>query len=415
MVSYANSMVLTQSKYEDLILENELKFNALGELKGYAEFPYNKEELESDENIDFVATIVEFQGPIKLYETDYKYRTTPAFSYLVVKNVDNGEESTRVLPADGPFAPGKYIVPNEDKITLTTFDLETFPHKDMIVGRMPENEYEAIIDVETLIKLLVDYDFTYSEYLSGNDSLEDIQRIMETKHIQFYQVKPHYENEETKEYEQEIVSIKLKLVGFLDSRHLSSEISGIYVNEKCLNNVSEFFYYPEATDVIIYKKDPTEITHDKVMDKVKDLFVLDRKRIDNIDSSYINVRTMVSFNYFLAILSLVFFFVGYVTLIVYTFSHYKRDIALYRSLGYSNLSIMFILSFNNILLALISFVGSIYINKYFIATLLDYNKELVDMSATFLQSSLLIPICVIISINILYVVRYSKKSVNSII
>jgi len=285
----------------------------------------------------------------------------------------------------------------------------------MIVGRMPENEYEAIIDVETLIKLLVDYDFTYSEYLSGNDSLEDIQRIMETKHIQFYQVKPHYENEETKEYEQEIVSIKLELVGFLDSRHLSSEISGIYVNEKCLNNVSEFFYYPEATDVIIYKKDPTEITHDKVMDKVKDLFVLDRKRIDNIDSSYINVRTMVSFNYFLAILSLVFFFVGYVTLIVYTFSHYKRDIALYRSLGYSNLSIMFLLSFNNILLALISFVGSIYINKYFIATLLDYNKELVDMSSSFLQSSLLIPICVIISINILYVVRYSKKSVNSII
>jgi len=76
---------------------------------------------------------------------------------------------------------------------------------------------------------------------------------------------------------------------------------------------------------------------------------------------------------------------------------------------------MFLLSFNNILLALISFVGSIYINKYFIATLLDYNKELVDMSNSLLQSSLLIPICVIISINILYVVRYSKKSVNSII
>jgi len=413
MLSFANSIVLSGSKYEELILGHEMEFNPLRELKGYSEFEADFDKLEESENIDFIAANHEFVGPIKLFEASYKYRKTPLINATNLITIDNGEVRERVI--NGDLSGGKFVVPVVDQITLTTLDVETFPHKDILVGRMPENDYEVIIDVVTLIKLIEEFGFKYSEYMNGNDSIEKIKFIMDNKHLQFYHVEDYTVNKKTRMAEQIVTSVKLKIVGFLDSKHLSGEIAGIYASENTLNIISELFYKPEIGDVIIYKADPSEETHDKVMEEIKDTFTLDRERIDNIDGSYINVKTMVGFNYFLALLSLLIFLVGFVTLLVYTFSHYKHDIALYRSLGYSNIYVIVLLSLNNIVLTAMSYVFALFINNRFVGSLLSYDSDLLHYSNNQIVIGLLISVALILSVNIAYVMKYRKKSINSIL
>ncbi len=413
MVSYANSIVLSGSKYEEMIIDHELEFNPLQELKGYSEFESDFDKYEESENVDYIASTYEFYAPIKLYESNYKFRRTPLIGALKLINIDNGIERSRML--DGGLSSGKYVVADYDSYVFTTLDTETFPYRDMLVGRMPENELEVIIDVVTFIKLIEEFGFTYSEYINGNDSIDKIKLIMDNKHLQFYKVDKYTVNRETRIAEQVITSIKLKITGFIDSQHLSGEIGGIYASEETLDLVSDFFYRPDISDVIIYKADPSEDTHDKVMEEIGDVFTLDRKRLDNIDNSYVSVKTMVGFNFFLSMMSVLIFFVGFLTLLIYTFSHYKHDIAIYRSLGYNNISVTLILSLNNIVITAFGYLLAVYINNNYITDLLGYDQGLIAVSNFQVIVGLIITIITILVINVSYVSRFSKKSINSII
>jgi|GEM_PF-1366082 len=432
MIAYANAAVLAGGKYEDLVLKHEAKNNPMYELTGYASKDGFYENSFNDELIAFVGNHYEFYGAIKLFNKEYRLNSSTEISALKLIETTNNEVTTRVIP--GGLDSGKFVKAIHDSITVTTFDPKTFPHSEILVGRLPENEYEVIIDVSSLIKLLSDFDLTYSEYINGNLKTSELERLMNNKYFHYYYVSPYKYNEENGITEQFVNALKLKIVGFIDSKNLSNDISGIYVTSDTFKLLDDFVteanaanlqkdrwysngvaYYYTQGDAIIYKADASEQTHDLVVDLVEDEFRLDRERVKNIESSYMNVRTMVDFNYVLAILSLVIFIVGFITLMIYTFSHYKHDIALYRSLGYNSFYIMVILAFNNILLALLGFGLAVCLNTYVVSDLFGYNQSLTHMANSRLDTGLFISLGIIMVINIIYVMRYRNKPVNSIL
>ncbi len=432
IVSYANTLVLSGDKYEDMILSHEAKLNPLQDIGGYFESEFNVDEIEANELIDFVGTSYEFSGSVKLYEEEYEYLNTSLFSALKLISIE-GDDISYLFMNNG-LEPCPYVVPSFQKLKLSTIDFETFPHRSIVYGRMPESDYEIIIDVSTLIEKFPEFRFRYSEYLNGNLTLEQLYHVASSKHVEFYQVSAPELNRETKQTEQTIRLMKFKIVGLIDSQLLSKDVKGIYFSRNAieliksgLGNVVDLNEYDggrynysspiylSAEGNVIYKSDPSELTHDEVSNYLGDNFVYNREQLANIESSYLNVRTMVDFNFFLGTLSLVIFFVAFLTLLIYTFSHYKYDIALYRSLGYSNLNVSAILGINVVVTAFIGYLVALIVNQAYLFEILGYESDLKTLATNNLIVGLVISIAMILVVNFTYVNRYNKKPINSII
>ncbi len=416
ILSFATAQILSGGEYEQMILNSESLHKPMQEISGYTDFEERVDELIDSKYIDYIGGKYLVHGSVKLYEEPYQYDTTRNLSSSKITFNENGVEKVRVMsPTSMGNTEARFIRPDYGAYTLQTIDVETFPHKELIVGRMPENDNEIIVDVATLLDLVGSFEISYSEYMSGNVPLDKIEFLMNNRHLEFYNVQFVDFDYEGGYVEQYVKVLRLDIVGFLDSRLISDYVEGMYLSEDVLERITEFAHVDRNKDVVVYKADMSEETHDAVINLVEKELELDREFLSAVEDSYLSVRTLVDFNYFLSSLSLLIFLAGLLTLIIYTFSYYKFDIALYRTLGYNSFSIVMVLSFNNLLITAIGYLFANWLNVTYIAKWLSFDERMSTLSSNYINQGAILSVVIILAINVLYARKYKDRSINSIL
>ena len=410
--SFGAASVLSEGIFREIQIESERKLLPLDEVSLTAKKGDIK-ELEAMKDVLNVSYRYNIHDNYKLLGKDY--------SMFGSSEVTAGKNSDALI---------KVNVINEGKLDYSFLSLsevsnfekdlsislitkkDEFVYTDIIVGEYPDED-EVLLDAVTAIKLLRNSSLSAKNYYNGKVSAESIFRELKGQYLEFYKIKSYYD--ESGYFAQDINNIRYRISGIIDSGRAGKHKDTVYAHAGVIKKVTTTSKSFSNKDYIVYKKDATRKTHEFFMSDLSSEYQYDQELMEQYAEAYDRIKVVVDYNLFMARVSAIVFFLGFLILVLYIFSHNKYDIAVYRSLGYSHFVTSFVLSFNYILFIVIGGMISFVLNRGVVAKLLNYDSYFVGVFDKGVVASALILITTFFTVLLSYVIRYSKKPINSII
>jgi len=410
--SFGAASVLSEGIFREIQIESERKLLPLDEVSLTAKKGDIK-ELEAMKDVLNVSYRYNIHDNYKLLGKDY--------SMFGSSEVTAGKNSDALI---------KVNVINEGKLDYSFLSLsevsnfekdlsislitkkDEFVYTDIIVGEYPDED-EVLLDAVTAIKLLRNSSLSAKNYYNSKVSAESIYRELKGQYLEFYKIKSYYD--ESGYFAQDINNIRYRISGIIDSGRAGKHKDTVYAHAGVIKKVTTTSKSFSNKDYIVYKKDATRKTHEFFMSDLSSEYQYDQELMEQYAEAYDRIKVVVDYNLFMARVSAIVFFLGFLILVLYIFSHNKYDIAVYRSLGYSHFVTSFVLSFNYILFIVIGGMISFVLNRGVVAKLLNYDSYFVGVFDKGVVASALILITTFFTVLLSYVIRYSKKPINSII
>ena len=410
--SFGAASVLSEGIFREIQIESERKLLPLDEVSLTAKKGDIK-ELEAMKDVLNVSYRYNIHDNYKLLGKDY--------SMFGSSEVTAGKNSDALI---------KVNVINEGKLDYSFLSLsevsnfekdlsislitkkDEFVYTDIIVGEYPDED-EVLLDAVTAIKLLRNSSLSAKNYYNSKVSAESIYRELKGQYLEFYKIKSYYD--ESGYFAQDINNIRYRISGIIDSGRAGKHKDTVYAHAGVIKKVTTTSKSFSNKDYIVYKKDATRKTHEFFMSDLSSEYQYDQELMEQYAEAYDRIKVVVDYNLFMARVSAIVFFLGFLILVLYIFSHNKYDIAVYRSLGYSHFVTSFVLSFNYILFIVIGGLISFVLNRGVVAKLLNYDSYFVGVFDKGVVASALILITTFFTVLLSYVIRYSKKPINSII
>jgi len=410
--SFGATSVLSQGIFREIQIDAERKLLPIDEIVLTSKSG-SVEELEAIDDVEYVSIRYNITDNYKLLGKEYSrfgkadHSPENADSLVRVTVINDGREEYKFLSE-------ATIKEFHKDLSFTQIPSEEdFVYSEKIVGEYP-GEGDVLIDVVTVLKLLSDPNFSIEKYYNGKVSAESIFKGLRGQYLEFYKIKT-LEDDRSAMINQEIHNIKFRISGIIDSGRASKYIDTVYTHEDEIIKIMSQARKNNKREFVVYKVDATRKTHEFFLSDLSSEYKYDNDVIDLYGEAYNRIKVVVDYNLFMARVSAVVFFLGFLILVLYIFTHNKYDIAVYRSLGYSHFVTSFVLSFNYILFIGIGALLSFGINRGILSKLLNYDSYFVGIFDQGVIASAVILIVTFFTVLLSYVIRYSKKPINSII